>query len=798
MNFVERAFWSHEEANRARTLAKSKQIESAIKVAKDVINSWSKSPGFLERQMRKVSINGLLSELTNEVKDWENKAKEATNLSMQADAALEKSDSNPWQIDNLSKALDLYQKSLAINQEVNCKTNQGICQHKLKEKQNYQKYFNQGQKKVEAKYYSQALEHFKNAQTIFSRSELTEKILFCQKQIIQEKQYQTMFYKAKKLTKEGYFSSAITCLKTAYQKFPREDGKQFIDKLQGVITAKQNYKQGLLAEQQGKWKIAKQYYSQVRENLPNLTEDCTKRLAILAIKTEQWSLALQEINKLEGKEAHYLRGFIYAKQGKYKEANHEWKAVSKLEIKSEIEILKTFVHREKLSLMQQIEAAVEQENLEHAKALSQQFLEQYGTNSVVEYNFYQHIEARITNLNWETLSWEKLAQRTEALFLEKKDITSLHNWAIATYYQAQVHPEKMGDWITAWCCAITNLSNDPALKNIPWLGSETIDFKQLSKDLKNFLISHIDEIKEENLNQYFKLRDQYRMDIAALEHCLTINGLKITPSCYQHYQKYFPSQTLSNTWYGALYTNFGQSVAACLNNDIKRTFAITPTVANENPAAEHGKAYVAYHQGIYYLQNQQWRKGRYILHSARHLIQNNPDWKDKIDRICEEIRYNISHQEALDFAQFWYTLLGSNSAKSYYVEQKTNEIRNQLSNEKITLREGKNKLNELRKIDQNNVTLLELYKQVTRIEEELEISRLLDDGNLELAVRKARSSQDEKIRYMVAEICIKILIEGVKSQSLYRENIIELGRWAYNLCPNEPDFYTLYRELGLR
>ncbi|AFZ42745.1 hypothetical protein PCC7418_0516 [Halothece sp. PCC 7418] len=241
--------------------------------------------------------------------------------------------------------------------------------------------------------------------------------------------------------------------------------------------------------------------------------------------------------------------------------------------------------------------------MEYAKTLSEEFFERYGTHSVVEHNVYQHIEPRIANLDWENLSWKALAQRTEALFLEKKDITSLHNWAIATYYQAQVHPEKMEDWITAWCCAIANLRNDPALKDIPWLGSETIDFEQLSQDLKNFLMS---------------------------------------------------------------------------------------------------------------------------------------------------------------------------------------------------FREGKTKLNELRNIDRNNVTLLELSKQITQIEEQQEISRLLDDGNLKLAVRKARSSQDEKIRYMVAEICIKILIEGVEKRNLYQEDIMQLGRWAYSLCPNEPDFYTLYRELGLR
>ena len=754
-----------------------------------------------EPELRKIksSISGLIIHLKEEQKKWKIQLLHmAEEYTKQANQALENNNEHdPWQTYCLEQACSFYSQSLALNYDSKSEKRYQVCQEKLNNKRHFQTHFQEGKQHANSHCYNQAIQEFEQAQSLFDTADLKQEITLCHEQLAKEHEYNLAYNHAKELTKKGDFQSAIAHLEAAYTKFPREDGKQLLDKLQVVITGKNAYQKGLMAEQQGKWQYAKTYYFQARRNSPQFVEYCTKRLVDIAIKGEEWSLALEELNRLEGEEVHYLRGFVYAKQGQYKAAYREWKAVSHPEIEGEINKLKTFVHREKLTLMQHIETAVDQENLEQAKTLSKQFFEQYNSNSVVEHNFDQHIEPRIATLDWKTLSWKELAQRTEASFLEKKDITSLHNWAIATYYQGQVHPEKMEDWITAWCCAIANLSNDPALKDIPWLGSETIDFEQLSQDLKNFLMSHIDEIEKKNLNQYFKLRDQYRMDIAALEHCLTINGLKITPSCYQRYQKYFPNKSLSNDWHGALYTSFGKSVAACLNNDIKRTFAITPTGSDENPAAKYGQRYVAYHQGIYYLQNQRWRKATGILISARNLIQENSNWKDEIDHICEELRRNISHQESLDFAQFWYNLLGSQLASSYYVEQKTNEIRNQLADEKMSLREGKAKLNELRSIDRNNVTLLELSKQITQIKEQREISRLLENRNLEEAVKKARSSQDERIRYMVAEICVEVLIEGVKKRNLYQEDIMQLGRWAYSLCPNEPSLQNLYRDLGL-
>ncbi len=65
-------------------------------------------------------------------------------------------------------------------------------------------------------------------------------------------------------------------------------------------------------------------------------------------------------------------------------------------------------------------------------------------------------------------------------------------------------------------------------------------------------------------------------------------------------------------------------------------------------------------------------------------------------------------------------------------------------------------------------------------------------------VRKARHSKRERIHYVVAESFIDILINILKEGSLYdAEVMVQLGGWAYEICPDEPGFQEIYRGLKL-
>lgn len=72
-------------------------------------------------------------------------------------------------------------------------------------------------------------------------------------------------------------------------------------------------------------------------------------------------------------------------------------------------------------------------------------------------------------------------------------------------------------------------------------------------------------------------------------------------------------------------------------------------------------------------------------------------------------------------------------------------------------------------------------------------------SEFEEAVRKAKHSRHEQVRFKVAEFFIDILINGVNSGDLTNHQTIQqLGRWAYEICPDEPAFQEVYRSLRLR
>ena len=79
------------------------------------------------------------------------------------------------------------------------------------------------------------------------------------------------------------------------------------------------------------------------------------------------------------------------------------------------------------------------------------------------------------------------------------------------------------------------------------------------------------------------------------------------------------------------------------------------------------------------------------------------------------------------------------------------------------------------------------------------INNLLKSNKFEEGVKLAKQSRREQIRYIVAELLIEILVDAVNSGNADSPEIIQqLGRWAYELCPNEAAFQEVYRQLNLR
>ncbi|NCQ43289.1 MAG: peptidase M, neutral zinc metallopeptidase, zinc-binding site, partial [Cyanobacteria bacterium] len=183
---------------------------------------------------------------------------------------------------------------------------------------------------------------------------------------------------------------------------------------------------------------------------------------------------------------------------------------------------------------------------------------------------------------------------------------------------------------------------------------------------------------------------------------------------------------------------------------------------------------------------------------AQNEIKNNCDWLTEIDSLCQKQRQKIENfNEHLEFAQFWYNLLKSSSSASYLAEFKAREISDKVANEKISFSQAISQLKEVQKIDQNNPLILDLLSRLKYSKEAEEVDQLLKQNRFEDAVKKAKHSSNQEIKYLVASIFIEIALNGAKTKELDWETLQQLGRWAYDICPYEPDFRELYKALHI-
>jgi hypothetical protein len=541
-------------------------------------------------------------------------------------------------------------------------------------------------------------------------------------------------------------------------------------------------------------------------------------LGIVTAK-ENPNKVISYLEGIEGQKAAYIRGFAHAHLGNWQQANREWKSIHDDAVDSQREIVRCLAERDRLMRIREIEKQIDKGCPLLAKSASLKFIEKFGSDSIVQTNLEEHIQPSLEHQIWNTKDWGVIATKTEQIWLEKQDITSLHNWAIATYYQAQKDANKLADFIVAWSTALANIEINPALKNVSWLGSTSIDLKDVSSKLKQILENSIDAVKDNDINEYLRLRDIYRRDMVSLRYGenssipvgvkvipvgVRVNRMFISPGCYQRHQHKltavtFPIENLySKSTQAALYTDWGLAVAACLEKDTARAIQIKPVKHPSSQADRFAYSFVSYHEGCYHLQNLDWRKAINPLQQAKADIKAESDWCKEIDRLCELHRKKIDNlDEHLQFSQFWYELLNSQPGRSYFAECKARTVAQKLDDKKISLQQGLDELQKVGNIDPSNSVTLNLIEKV-EINLELEkINRLWEQSQFEEAVRLAKRSRHETVRFTVAQVCLEILLKGVQRGSLPFEVMHQLGRWAYELCPHEPAFKPLYSQLGI-
>ncbi|BAY09810.1 peptidase M, neutral zinc metallopeptidase site [Calothrix sp. NIES-2098] len=794
-----------EAKQKAENLVQNKHLREAVNIAEKALAVWSKKPGFWERLIRQLLLGNLLYNFTQQLQQWRKQVLEVDKLAVKATNLLKQDNNNPLEIQAIENAIAVYQSCTQILHDERISRAIDQCQRELQRRQQFQLLVKKAESHAENKFFKNSIAVYLEAAELYSTEALEQAIKAAKSQVQQEEIYESAFQRAQQAQSGGRLHAAIAILQAALTKFPRSDGMQFLQKIQQTIKGREEFRKGLAAEKANDFKTAASLYENAKLLLPNQI-DCQIRLGIVAIKAENWAIALSHLVGLPGEQAAYLRGFAHAKQENLQQAYREWQGLSTTAlITKQREILNSLAQRKRLCLLHNIEQSVNTENLEQAQTASEKFIQKFGLDPLVEANLKEHIQPCLETKLWQDKDKKNIANTLEKSWILQPNITTLHNWAVATYYCEHNDFNNLSNLIIALSTALANLTEDPTLKDVAWLGNQLIDFKLISLELKRRLEAAIDSYKDINIQNYLNLRDKYRLELVALKFMgepskcgMKVNDVFVTPGCYQNYialwqeilvDKIDSHQQILNS----LYTAWGLAVAACVEGDAQRAIQLKPSKKISNSNEIFAQQFVAYHEGCYYLNQKKWRHAITPLKEAKSEIKKNQDWQQEIDRLCGLQRQAISEiSEHLEFAQFWYDILGSQPARSYLAEYKAEKIREQVADEKITLDKALKELREIKKIDPENPVVLDLIERIEFNQEIEAIEKLLKSNKFAEAVKLAKKSQHQQVRNIVADICLEILVQGFQKRDLGFEDIYNLGRWAYELCPEDENVLEVY------
>jgi hypothetical protein len=789
----------------AETLAQNKQLLEAVRIVETALAVWAKKPSLGERLLCKLLLGNLLDKLTQQLQQWRSQIIEAEKLAVKAKNLLKQDYGNPLETQIIANAIALYQSCLKIIHDERILQAINQCQQEIKRRQHFQTLVKKAQSHAENRYFQNAIALYQEAEQLYSTEALQQAKKAAKSQVAAEKIYVSTLQRTQQAQNQGKLRGAIALLETALTNFPRSDGLELLQELQQTIKGREQFRQGLAAEKINDLKAATSLYETAKSLLPNPT-DCQIRLGIVAIKTENWAIALSHLINLPGEQAAYLRGFVYAQQENLQQAYREWQGLSTHAITQQREILNSLAQRKRLLSLQNIERFVNAENLAHAKIASEEFSQKFGVDPLVETNLQEHIQPRIDVELWQGQDKIILANKLEKIWILQPKIHTLHNWLVATYYCDHNDFENISNLIIALSTALANLTEDPILKDVPWLGNKPIDFTLISLELKRRLEAAIDIYKDIDIQKYLTLRDKYRWELVALklmgepsQRGMKVNNIFITPGCYQHYISDWRDTVVeridsSQQILRSLYTSWGLAVAACVEGDIHRAIQLKPATKTSNNLEEFAQKFVAYHEGCHYLSQKEWRKAITPLQAAKSEIKNSQDWQQEIDKLARLQRREISETaEHLEFAQFWYEISASQPARSYLAEYRAEQIREQIAQREISLIHALKELQDIKKIDAQNPIVLDLIATIEFQQEIAVIEPLLKNNQFQKAVNIAKKSQQPRIRHIVAEICLDILIKGFQNGDLSVEDISNLGQWAYELCPDQENVQKIYK-----
>ncbi|MDF5722326.1 MAG: peptidase M, neutral zinc metallopeptidase site [Rhizonema sp. PD37] len=792
--------------------AQMRRFREAVKIAEKILAPWAGKIYLSQQWVKQVFLGDFLEQVKVTLCEWRQVINEADTLVHHAESLLETDTANPLQTQVLIEVLALFQKSNSLMCDRYFIQSVSKCELEILKRQKFQALVGIAEEYTQSLRFQAAVKKYLEAQELYQTVTVQRALEFLDSQVKREEAYEAILKKVTVASVQGRLGNASALLKSAVTDFPRSDGLELLKQLQRTIKGKKQFLLGLTAEKAGNFQEAASLYKVAQAILPDPTE-CKIRLGLVALKTQDWAIALSHLENICGEQAAYLRGFTYAQQGNLQQAYLEWQSVSHPDIELNRLILKTMSQQQRLRLLQNIEQCVQSGNFEASQAASLQFLQKFGSDKLVEDNLKEHIQPRLDAAIWQNTDWEIIVTRVEEIWISQPDLITLHNWAVATYYHAlETHSVvSIQNFIIALSTALANLADDPAWQKIPWLGTQPVDLESICLGLKRRIEEVIERCKDRDPNEYLQLRDIQRLEYLSLHLMKTqpnqdikINNIRLPPSCYNKYFHQWQENLVdvmeqNQSLLRSLYTPWGLAVAACLEGDTHRAIQLKPIVKPQTSIEFFAEPLVAYHEGCYQLVQQKWREAMIPLKKASTEIKVSVVWQQEIDRLCSTQRQKISKfKEHLEFAQFWYNLLGSQSARSYFAEYKAEQIWIKLANQQISSFNALEELQNIKQIDEFNPVVLDFIGKV-RLFQEIEImEQLLKNNKFEEAISLAKKSNHQRVKFKVAEFFVQILSDSVGRKLGDLQMIHKLGRFAYEVCPDESAFQEIYRSLKLR
>lgn len=805
---------------KAEERAKTKRLKEAIQLAKNGSRLWGQNPNFWEKLFRSYFLGDLLIKLEDCAKRWSEQMQNAQRLIQEGNMLLISVSDNPKENEILEKAINCLQK--AKNLLFDPKVNEQIKSYnfELQQRKCWVKLFEKAQSEVSAKYFQKALPIYEEAQKLYDINELNKLIAVCKQGLASEQKYCQQLQNAKAYCYKADFQRAFTITRSAIASFPRQDGLNFALNLERILQAKIAFQKGLQHEQVGEFNFASDAYAGAYDLMPELSE-CRFRMVIIACKQGIWQKALGLLEGLYSDRAQFLRGFIFAKQCKYDAAEQEWQGIKSARLNDQRSKLQIIKQKAYLLDLQAIEQFIDQGNVESAANASYKALDLHPQADVIRNNLQKHILPRLDSEAWKNreINWNVLLEKMRSIWLERPTLQSLHNWAVATYYCSMnsEYPKLalIMEFNVSWGTAIANLPDDPSLKNLPWLGNATPDQAQLKQKLEQLWDRVLDRFKGQYLDTYVQVRDWQRLDQYTLnilkspiQQLINLGSTWILPSTVNFlYQSeklnekstesviYLQNQYKllpTNSELALLYSPLGLAIAACLNGDVERGLQLKNYKSEGLNHKEHfnnAHATLSYFESCHLLKNNQWRNALQLANQFKQLIQKNSEWTTEIDRLCELIVRGLDEKDQMIFAKSWLEVTSSKASRNYYTECKTEEIRMQIANQRITPAQGLSKLRDLTLSEANNLdTSNPVYRDmISRIEVLLvneEVHQFLKRGETENAVNRAMRSGNREVKQTLAEVLANILQEADRQGRISHWERMQVIGWITNLVPD--------------